>query len=145
MSDVEKERENTNERLYAPAFACRLRRRVPTALFVTVVPAVVVSIAVPQAANAVAVLALELVLLTLPGSCGGRRRVSKVKQTQGDKRRRRLLMQKVDEMQLSPSRHPGATFHVRLGAKTSTRTQRGDFSWHAGEHAQFHGSSGEHM
>lgn len=74
MSDMEKERENINYRLYDHAFAGRLQLRVPTALFVTVVPAVVVPIAVPQAANAVAILALELVLLTLPGSCGDRRR-----------------------------------------------------------------------
>lgn len=41
----------------------------PTALFVAVVPAVVVSVAVPQAADAVAVQAVELVLLALSGSC----------------------------------------------------------------------------
>lgn len=79
MSDMEKKRENMNERLYNHAFACWVHLCAPTALFVTVVPAVVVPIAVPQAANAVAVLALELVLLTLPGSCGVRRRVSIVR------------------------------------------------------------------
>lgn len=63
------------------AFARKVQLCGPTALFVTVVPAVVVPIAVPQAANAVTVLALELVLLTLPGSCGDRRRVCKVKDT----------------------------------------------------------------
>lgn len=65
--------------LYDDGFAGWLQLCVPTALFVTVVPAVVVSVAVPQAANAVAILTLELILLTLPGSCGVRRRVSKVK------------------------------------------------------------------
>lgn len=61
------------------AFACWVQLRVHTALFVAVVPAVVVPIAVPQAANAVTILALELVLLTLPGSCRVGRTVSKVK------------------------------------------------------------------
>ena len=43
----------------------------PTALLITVVPAVVVAVAVPQAANAVAILAVKLVFLALPGSCRG--------------------------------------------------------------------------
>lgn len=41
---------------------------VPTALFIAVVPTVIVAITVPQAANTVTVLALKLVLFTLPGS-----------------------------------------------------------------------------
>lgn len=41
-----------------------------TTLLITVVPTVVVTITVPQAPDAVAVLAGELVLLTLPGGCG---------------------------------------------------------------------------
>jgi len=43
-----------------------------TALFVTVVTTVIVPITVPQTPDAVAVLAGELVLLTLPGGCGHR-------------------------------------------------------------------------
>lgn len=43
-----------------------------TTLLITVVTAVVVPIAVPQAPDAIAVLAGELVLLTLPGGCGHR-------------------------------------------------------------------------
>lgn len=42
---------------------------IPTTLFVTVVPAIVVAITVPQAADTVAILALKLVFLTLSGSC----------------------------------------------------------------------------
>lgn len=41
-----------------------------TTLFIAVVPAVIVTVTVPQAPDAVAVLAGELVLLTLPGGCG---------------------------------------------------------------------------
>lgn len=46
---------------------------VPTALFITVVPAIVVAVTVPQAANAVAILAVKLVLLALSGSCRERK------------------------------------------------------------------------
>jgi len=42
---------------------------VPTTLLIAVVPAIVVPVAVPQAADAVAVLAVELVFLAVPGSC----------------------------------------------------------------------------
>ena len=42
---------------------------IPTALFITVVPAIVVAVAVPEAADTVAILAVKLVLLTLSGSC----------------------------------------------------------------------------
>lgn len=43
-----------------------------TTLLVTVVPAIIVTVTVPQTADAVAVLAGELVLLALPGGCGHR-------------------------------------------------------------------------
>lgn len=43
-----------------------------TTLLITVVPTVIVTITVPQTPDAVAVLAGELVLLTLPGGCGHR-------------------------------------------------------------------------
>ena len=42
---------------------------VPTTLFITVVAAIVVSVTVPEAANTVAILAVKLILLALPGSC----------------------------------------------------------------------------
>lgn len=42
---------------------------VPTTLFITVVATIVVSITVPEAANTVAILAVKLILLALPGSC----------------------------------------------------------------------------
>lgn len=47
---------------------------VPTTIFITVVPAVVVAIAVPEAANAVAILTVELVLLAFPGSYSGKKK-----------------------------------------------------------------------
>lgn len=43
--------------------------RLPTALFITVVPAIVVAVTVPEAANTVAILAVKLVLFALSGSC----------------------------------------------------------------------------
>lgn len=49
--------------------ACWCSVRVPTALLITVVPAIVVAVAVPQAANTVAILAVKLILLALPRSC----------------------------------------------------------------------------
>lgn len=43
-----------------------------TTLFITVVTTVIVPVAVPQAPDAIAVLAGELIFLTLPGGCGHR-------------------------------------------------------------------------
>lgn len=56
---------------------------VPTTLFIAVVPTVVVSVAVPEAANTVAVLAVKLVLLALSGSCREKRfHVMRIQQKQ---------------------------------------------------------------
>ena len=44
----------------------------PTTLLIAVVATVIVTIAVPQTPDAVAILAGKLVLLTLPGGCGHR-------------------------------------------------------------------------
>lgn len=41
----------------------------PTTLLVAVIPAVVVAVTVPQAADTVPVLAVKLVFFTLSGSC----------------------------------------------------------------------------
>lgn len=46
----------------------RVSVSVPTTLFITVIPAIVVSVTVPEAADTVAVLAVKLVFLALPGS-----------------------------------------------------------------------------
>lgn len=43
---------------------------VPTTLFITVVPAIIVAVTVPEAANTVAILAVKLIFFTLSGSCG---------------------------------------------------------------------------
>lgn len=55
-----------------------------TTLLVAVVPTVVVPVAVPQAADAVAVLAVELILLTLPGSWRAQDRERKPEVRQGN-------------------------------------------------------------
>lgn len=64
-------KDSKNERVVVTDVRVCVCSCTPTALLITVVPAIVVAVTVPQAANTVAILAVKLVLLALPGSCRG--------------------------------------------------------------------------
>lgn len=75
----------------------------PTALLIAVVPAIVVAIAVPEAANAVAVLAVELILLALPGSCGEKKKGFRGQIMRRPQKQRADTVQECDKRQPSLS------------------------------------------